>query len=148
MFLGFDMKNILHPALVRALVSSIDQSLIITAPGQRKTVYETLNKIAKLLLSGSLEKDKTTKGTIESPSSVLACSDKVTTTSAVTAKEFRLRMLPFEVACQRRGTQLWFIDSILSLDDKEDKIISTLLLELLYHVLYIHGATAAFLKIH
>jgi hypothetical protein len=59
-----------------------------------------------------------------------------------------LGTLPFEVAFQRRGTQLWLIDSILSLDDKEDKIISTLLLELLYHVLYIHGATAAFLKIH
>jgi hypothetical protein len=95
-----------------------------------------LNKIAKLLLSGSLEKDKTTKGTIESSSSVLACSDKVTT---------RSRTLPFEAACQRTGTQLWLIDSILSLDDTEDKIISTLLLELLYHVLYIHGATAAFL---
>jgi molybdopterin biosynthesis enzyme MoaB len=58
MFLIFEMKNILHPALVRALVSSIDQSLIITAPGQRQTVYETLNKIAELLLSGSLEKTK------------------------------------------------------------------------------------------
>ncbi len=107
-----------------------------------------MNKIAKLLLSGSLEKDETTKGTIESSSSVLACNDKVTTTSAVTAKEFWLRMLPFEVACQRRGTQLWLIDSILSLDDKEGKITSTFLLEVLYHVLYIHGATAAFLKIH
>jgi hypothetical protein len=43
--------------LVRALVSSIDQSQIITTPGQRQTVYETLNQIAELLLSGSLEKD-------------------------------------------------------------------------------------------
>jgi hypothetical protein len=43
--------------LVRALVSSIDQSQIITTPGQRQTVYETLNQIAELVLSGSLEKD-------------------------------------------------------------------------------------------
>jgi hypothetical protein len=148
--------------LVRALVSSIDQSQIITTPGQRQTVYETLNQIAELLLANSLEKDEKSKGTIDSSSSVLACvssllstkdqqqsitkeygcralaswyavsllntengpatqgmidaiafvrgglinNDKVTTTSAATAKEYRSRTLPFVVTCQRRGTQL------------------------------------------
>ncbi|MFN9983136.1 MAG: hypothetical protein ACK53Y_24630, partial [bacterium] len=47
-------------------------------------------------------------------------NDKVTTTSAATAKEYRSRTLPFVVACQRRGTQLQLIDSIFSLDEKED----------------------------